>query len=120
FGTVSLAFRLRRDKHLGGQIKFGEVLKLGTGITAVMGLLNGIWTVLLNRINPERIDQILSEVVIMWEKSGVPEEQMDSLLQTFEAMIQPFSLVMLSIICYAIGGLIVSAIMGISVTKRSV
>jgi hypothetical protein len=108
---LALAMKSYRDNVLDGVLPFGKAFGFGILIIIVAGLLGAIFTYLLYAV----IDSGLSEKMMEFTtekmlKRGVPEAQLDVVLERAQKFQKPFPMAISGFIASCLGGVVLSLI----------
>lgn len=114
FAVLFYAVKDIRDNEMNGTISFGQAVVVSLKIGALSGVFVGVFMLIyMNLINPNFIDNIISQAREGWEKAGMTEAQIES-AETTTRNVTPFTVPIFSVlgsalICTLLG-LIVAAI----------
>jgi hypothetical protein len=141
FGSVLLGFlqlvllvflliyftRLYRNNELGGKITFGQAFVFGVLIVVFSTVISSLYSYIFNKfIDPDyaqRIITMMQDKTYQWMSSkGVPEDQIESAMQKFEAkgIPSPMETLITSMEFGLIGGAIMSLVSSAIVKKNVV
>lgn len=127
---IYLALSNYKFKHNGGYISFSEVLRIGAATTVVAALLVGVFNLIYNYINPEFVDQTIEKMrqVSLHQREqmlaqGATEadvtsiESLEKYLEGTRKSMQSFFSIPMTIVIYAVIGIIASLVLGAFVKK---
>jgi Protein of unknown function (DUF4199) len=118
FLFIFLACNNYKNKLNGGYISFGQCLKGGVSTMVLAALVSSVITSIFYLIIPKAKEQILEQTKIsLASQPGMTSEQMKMSLEFTEIFLRPYALIPISIIMYAIIGLIISLIVGAIIKK---
>ena len=109
---LAIAMKSYRDNVLGGVMSFGKAFGFGMLIIIVAALLGAIFSYLLYAV----IDTGLSERMLEFTsdkmlKRGVPEAQLDIILERAAKFQKPLPIAITALISSILGGVVLSLIM---------
>ena len=106
-GVIVMAIKQHRDEELGGYIKFGRCIGLGTLIGLVIGVLTGIFGLIyFNLIDPGLIDEIMSQFEENFSQQGMDENAMEMALSWTRSMFSPVGLFLMSLVMSVVSTLV--------------
>lgn len=110
---ISLAATQTKAAY-GGFISFGEILKIGTLVAALGGLIYAVFYIIFNMLYPEFTDELMSkmEEQMRSQSPDMPEEQLEMALSMTKNFLNPWIAAPVSIIIYTIVGFIESLVIG--------
>ena len=78
---IFVGIKRYRDQELGGVITFGTALLVGTGITAIAGIMYvAVWEIYLAMTDYAFMEQYIASVIASEEAKGVVGAEMDALV----------------------------------------
>ncbi len=117
---IIVAIKNHRDQLQGGFISLGQCVLIGAGMLALAGLLTGLVTlVYTNIIDPGFSDRIIATMEEAWETQGLNEEQIEAAKSMMSFTKNPYLLFASTLACYAIGGAILSLIIGLIMKREA-
>jgi len=127
---VLLAVLTYKNKYNGGYVSFSEVLRIGAATTIVAALIFSLFNLAYNYIFPEFVEQTIEKMrnIALHQREkmlaeGATEEDVNSIesiekyLEGTRKSMQSFFSIPMSIIMYAVIGLISSLVIGAFVKK---
>jgi hypothetical protein len=116
-GTV-LAIIHQRDKVQGGYITLGKAFRTGVAISAIVGIITGIWfAIYVNYINVGVFDELFAQVSANLEEDGQPQDVIDAMEGIMRFLFRPLPITLLVTLGGVVYGSIVSLFVGV-VLKR--
>jgi len=116
---IVYAIRAHRDNDLGGYISYGRCLGTGVLTALIMGLIGGIWTlVLFNFIDPDLINTMMEPQMEAMEERGMSEEEIETAMEMTGMFMNPPVMAGIALVWSVIAGLIVSLIAGAVMKKE--
>ena len=106
-------------KRNSGFISFGECIKAGVLVCVVAGVISAIAGVILNMIYPEYMVEIMAQAKkkMLESNPDMSQSQVDMGLSMIEKFSKPWFTIPITIVIYALVGLIHSLIIGAVVKK---
>lgn len=115
---VVLAIRRQRDELQGGFISLGQCVLLGMGVVLLSTLISSLVSLIYTQvIDPGYTDRMMAQIEEAWEARGMSEEQIESARGWTTFMKNPFLTIAFTLVCFGLGGLILSLITGL-IMKR--
>lgn len=127
---VILAIRSYKYKYNGGYVSFSEVLRIGAATTVVAALVYSLFNLAFNFMVPEFVDQTIAkmrEIALHQRESMLAQgakveevfsiEQIDQNLKLTKESMKSFFSIPMTIIMYAIIGIVAALIIGAFVKK---
>jgi membrane-bound ClpP family serine protease len=109
---LAIAMKNYRDKVLDGIMPFGKAFGFGILIIIVAALLGAIFTYLLYAVIDTGLGEKLMEFTTeRMLKRGVPEAQLDIVLERAERFQKPLPMAITGLITSILGGVVISLIM---------
>ncbi|WP_187264308.1 DUF4199 domain-containing protein [Pontibacter beigongshangensis] len=117
-GAIVIAMQqFKRENE--GYMSYGQGLGLGTLVATIMGLLSGIFMVIYTTfIDPDHFATIMDQQRMELEERGMSDEQIDSALAIGESMSGPFTTLIMSIVGFALIGLLLSLVISAIMKKN--
>ena len=116
---VVLAIRRQRDEVLGGYINLGQCILLGLGVVLLSTLISSLVSLIYTQIiDPGFTERMMAQIEDAWEAQGMNEEQIEAARSWTAFMKSPFLTVAFNLVCFGIGGLILSLIIGLIMKKE--
>ena len=112
-GAIVMAIKFHKENELGGYLKLGRAIGMGTLTGLIMGVIGAIWTVLFfTVIDPGMLETIRETAMENAIEQGAPEDQVEGMISfftspTFFAVVTVLGGVLIGLIT----GLIAGAIM---------
>lgn len=118
FLFIFLACNNYKNKLNDGYITFGQCVKGGVAVSVVAALISSLATSIFYLVVPSAKEQILEQTKIsLASQPGMTAEAMKTALKATEIFMEPYLLIPISILVFAIVGLIISLIVGAIVKK---
>lgn len=115
---VVLAIRRQRDELQGGYISLGQCVLLGMGVVLLSTLISSLVSLIYTQvIDPGYTERMMAQIEEAWEARGMTEEQIESARGWTNFMKSPFLTIAFTLVCFGLGGLILSLITGL-IMKR--
>lgn len=115
---VVLAIRRQRDELQGGYISLGQCILLGMGVVLLSTLISSLVSLIYTQvIDPGYTERIMAQIEEAWESNGMSEEQIETARSWTTFMKNPFLTIAFNLLCFGLGGLILSLITGL-IMKR--
>lgn len=115
---VVLAIRKQRDEMQGGYISLGQCLLIGVGVVLLSTLISSIVSVIYTRVvDPGYMDRIMAAMEEAWEAQGLSEEAIEQAKSWTSIMKNPLLSTASNLLCFGLGGLILSLIVGLIMKK---
>lgn len=115
---VVLAIRRQRDELQGGYISLGQCILLGIGVVLLSTLISSLVALIYTQfIDPGYTERMMAQIEEAWESQGMSEEQMETARSWTTFMKNPFLTIAFNLVCFGLGGLILSLIIGL-IMKR--
>ncbi len=115
---IVMAIKQHRDQLQNGFITLGQCVLIGAGLMALAGIISGLVSlVYTNFVDPEYMERLMATMEEAWEAQGLTEDQIEQARGWTAMMKSPYLLFATAIGCYAIGGAILSLIIGL-IMKR--
>lgn len=115
---VVLAIRRQRDELQGGYISLGQCVLLGMGVVLLSTLISSLVSLIYTQvIDPGYTERMMAQIEEAWEARGMTEEQIESARGWTTFMKSPFLTIAFTLVCFGLGGLILSLITGL-IMKR--
>ncbi len=115
---IYLSLKNYRDKQNGGILTFGTGFKLGILVAVFAGFISGVFSYVLNLLDPSLMEQMLEVQQQALLEKGIPEDQVAQMEDMMRTMTNPLILVISSIFSMALIGVIFSAIIAAIVKKK--
>lgn len=119
-GGIVVVVRYRRDNDLGGYIKYGQALGLGTFTIFIASLLLGIYVYTFYKfIDPAAINLILkaAENKMLKENSNISDEQLDAILKAIRHLMNPGFIAFSNLFNFTFLGFVLSLMVSIFLKK---
>jgi hypothetical protein len=118
FTLIMMACNHFKNKLNGGYISFGQCIKSGVVVCVIAALVFSVVTAIVYMVSPEIKEDILEQQKIaMAQSPGMTSEQLKMGMSVAETMMEPYIMIPLSVLMYALVGLIISLIVGAIVKK---
>jgi len=115
---VVIATRKQRDEFQGGFISLGQCILIGVGVVLLSALISSVISLIYTRIvDPGYMDRMMSGMEEAWEAQGLNEEQIEQAKTWTNFMKNPFLSIASNLLCFGLGGLILSLITGLIMKK---
>lgn len=118
--------KLYRNNHLDGKITFGQAFSFGVLIVVFSSVISSLYSYIFNKfIDPEythRIMTMMQDKTYQWMSSkGVPEDQIDNAMKSFEdkGIPSPLETLQSSLMFGLIGGAFMSLISSTIIKKNT-
>lgn len=114
--AVILAIKHHRDNELGGYIKYGRALGLGTLTGLVMGVINAVWMLIyMYVIDPDLQGKIKEMAIQQATENGATEEVLEQTAKMMDIFTNPLfmsiGILLATVFMAFIFSLVISAIM---------
>ena len=118
FVLIMMACNHFKNKLNGGYITFVQCIKAGVVVCIIAALIFSVITAIIYMVAPQIKEDILEQQKIaMAQSPGMTAEQLKMGVSVAETMMQPYIAIPLTIVMYALIGLIISLIVGAIVKK---
>lgn len=115
---VVIATRKQRDEFQGGFISLGQCILIGVGVVLLAALVSSIVSLIYTKVvDPGYMDRIMEGMEEAWAEQGLDEEQIETAKSWTSVMKNPFLSIASNLLCFGIGGLILSLITGLIMKK---
>lgn len=105
-----LAMKNFREEN-GGYMSYGDGLGLGSLMSAVMGFLSAMFSMLYTRfIDPTILTQAMDQARMDMEARGLSDAQIDSAMEVSQKMMSPGILFVMGVFGYVLMGFLLSLI----------
>ena len=102
-----------------GYMSFGQGLGIGTLVSAIIGIVSGVFVVIYTTfIDPDHFNKIFEEQRMELEDRGMSDAQIDTALSIGQSLQGPFMTIVMSIVGYAFIGFLVSLIISAIMKKN--
>lgn len=116
---VVMAVRKQRDELQGGFISLGQCMLVGVGVVLLSALISSLISVLYTQIiDPGYMDRMFAGMEETWEAQGLSEEQIEQAKSWTNIMKSPLLSVASNLLCFGLGGLLLSLIVGLIMKKE--
>lgn len=118
-GLIIFAIKQHRDQVQEGYISLGQCVLIGTGVLVLAALISGVVSLIYtNIIDPGYMERVAAKMEEAWEAQGLSEDQIEQAKKWTGFMKNPFLTLATTLACYAIGGAIISLIVGLIMKKE--
>jgi len=115
-----IAVKAYRDKYNGNVISFGQAFLSGLIMGIVAYLINALFSYLFFAyIEPGMLEQYIDKFAEMMSGQGLPEDQLNAILDRMESRMTPLKQLSSGLISGAVISLIVSLIVAAAVKKEN-
>ncbi|MDZ4707379.1 MAG: DUF4199 domain-containing protein [Saprospiraceae bacterium] len=115
---VVIATRKQRDEFQGGFISLSQCILIGVGVVLLAALISSVISLIYIRVvDPGYMDRMMSGMEEAWEAQGFDEEQIEQAKSMTNIMKNPFLSIASNLLCFGVGGLVLSLITGLIMKK---
>jgi hypothetical protein len=110
-GAQFLGVKEIRDAEQDGYITFGTAWKKGVFIALIAGLLGSIYMMIhLSYINPEMLQEVLTEAEVQMEESGASSEEIEMGMKMAGMFATPWMTALFTMLGFGLLGILLSLI----------
>ncbi|HET6556661.1 MAG TPA: DUF4199 domain-containing protein [Prolixibacteraceae bacterium] len=115
---IFMAQKNYRDNELDGSISYGQAVGFGTAVMLFVGIISALYALILFKVDPSLIDQMIITQEEDMLKKGMTEEQIEASMAFTSKIMTPVGLSIMTFLGSIFMGTIISLVTSIFVKRQ--